>query len=338
MISNRRLGFTIVELIVVIAIIGVLVAILYPALTGARTRAKKVKELNLISHVGKAWSMYSMGHQDKLLPGYISTDVQAYKDQAWAFPDETLIPPAPDYEDNVPNEAGPWTWRLLDYLDYDWRSLLFYRDTEWTSNELREHADVIATQPAFGYNGFYIGGWWEIDVHENRPVVTFGSVELTDGRRINVVTTQASKLLKADNQIVFCSTFYAEEGLYYELDDDTPGTHFAIPSILGAITGESFTAKIASGMMKLIPLLDMLTGGGVRETARLLMIELLTMPNSDQMLEGIEPELAHVIIVDRNTEVLNDIAATIEIVENVSTIGILYGAGHMNDMALATRP
>jgi len=235
MISNRRLGFTIVELIVVIAIIGVLVAIFYPALTGARIRAKKVKELNLISHVGKAWSMYSMGHQDKLLPGYISTDVQAYKDQAWAFPDETLIPPAPDYEDNVPNEAGPWTWRLLDYLDYDWRSLLFYRDTEWTSNELREHADVIATQPAFGYNGFYIGGWWEIDVHSNRPVVTFGSVELTDGRRINVVTTQASKLLKADNQIVFCSTFYAEEGLYYELDDDTPGTHFAIPSILARV-------------------------------------------------------------------------------------------------------
>ena len=107
----------------------------------------------------------------------------------------------------------------------------------------------------------------------------------------------------------------------------------ADPAILGAITGESFTAKIASGMMKLIPMLDMLTGGGIRETARLLMIELLTMPNSDQMLEGIEPELAHVIIVDRNTEVLNDIAATIEIVENVSTIGILYGAGHMNDMA-----
>ena len=107
----------------------------------------------------------------------------------------------------------------------------------------------------------------------------------------------------------------------------------ADPAILGAITGESFTAKIASGMMKLIPLLDMLTGGGIRETARLLMIELLTMPNSDQMLEGIEPELAQVIIVDRNTEVLNDIAATIEIGENLSTIGILYGAGHMNDMA-----
>ncbi len=108
----------------------------------------------------------------------------------------------------------------------------------------------------------------------------------------------------------------------------------ADPAILGSITGEAFTAKIASGMMKLLPLLDMLTGGGIQETARLLMIELLSMPGSDQMLEGLEPELAQVIIVDRNTEVLSDIAATIGVVEETSTIGVLYGAGHMKEMAI----
>jgi len=77
----------------------------------------------------------------------------------------------------------------------------------------------------------------------------------------------------------------------------------------------------------------MITGGGIQETARLLMIEILSMPGSDQMLEGLEPELAQVIIVDRNTEVLGDIAATIGIVENTSIIGVLYGAGHMKEMA-----
>lgn len=103
--------------------------------------------------------------------------------------------------------------------------------------------------------------------------------------------------------------------------------------ILKAITGEAFTAKIASGMMKLIPMLDMLTGGGVKATARLLMIEILTMPDVEKMMDGVEPELAEVIIVDRNTEVLADIAATIETVEDVSSIGVLYGAGHMKDLA-----
>ncbi|MGY8753330.1 MAG: hypothetical protein ACKVIO_05480, partial [Phycisphaerales bacterium] len=61
----------------------------------------------------------------------------------------------------------------------------------------------------------------------------------------------------------------------------------ADPTILEAITGESFTAKIATGMTKIIPMLDSLLGGGIQETARLLIIEVLSMPNSNQMLEGI---------------------------------------------------
>lgn len=104
-------------------------------------------------------------------------------------------------------------------------------------------------------------------------------------------------------------------------------------SLLEAITGESFSAQIATGMMKLIPMLDSLIGGGIKETAKLLMIEILSMADSDQMLEGIEPELAQVIIVDRNTELLRDLAATIGISEDLSTIGVLYGAGHMPDLS-----
>ena len=107
----------------------------------------------------------------------------------------------------------------------------------------------------------------------------------------------------------------------------------ADPSLLEAITGESFSAQIATGMMKLIPMLDSLTGGGIKETAKLLMIEILSMADSDQMLETIEPELTQVIIVDRNTELLRDLAATIGIAEDLSTIGVLYGAGHMPDLS-----
>ncbi len=233
---RNRNGFTITEMIVVIAIIGVLVAILIPALFGVRGRSKKIKELNVISHVGKAWMMYSSDHQDKLLEGYLSTQVQEYKDMAWAFKDTTLVPPAPTYEEGEPNDAGPWTWRLLDYLDYDWRSILFYRDTdEWTSEEARENADVIAAQPAFGYNGFYLGGWWEIDSHSGKPAEIFGSVLLTDGRRVNVVEKRTSSIRKPSTQIAFCSTFYATEGMYAELDDQTAGTFMAIPSILARV-------------------------------------------------------------------------------------------------------
>ena len=104
-------------------------------------------------------------------------------------------------------------------------------------------------------------------------------------------------------------------------------------ALLDTISGKSFAAQLASGMMQIIPLLDALSGGGASATARLLMIEVLSMPESEQLLKGIEPELAEVIIVDRNTEVLSDLAAVLDTAEGVSTIGILYGAGHMSDLS-----
>lgn len=104
-------------------------------------------------------------------------------------------------------------------------------------------------------------------------------------------------------------------------------------SLLETIAGESFSAQIATSMMKLIPILDKLAGGGVKATAKLLMIELLSMPDSDQLLEGLQPELAKVIIGDRNTALLNDLAAAMEIAEELSSIGVLYGAGHMPDLS-----
>ncbi len=103
-------------------------------------------------------------------------------------------------------------------------------------------------------------------------------------------------------------------------------------ALIDTITGASFAAKIANGMMQVIPLLDALSGGGASSTARLLMIEVLSMADT-QLMQGVEPELLEVIIVDRNTEVLSDLATVLDSAEDVSSIGILYGAGHMADLS-----
>jgi prepilin-type N-terminal cleavage/methylation domain-containing protein len=235
MSASTQKAFTIIEMIIVIAIIGTLVAILLPALRGVQNRSRKVKELTLVSHVGKAWTMYSGDHLDKILPGYISAEAQETDNLAWAFPNESLVPPAPNFNPSDPNDAGPWTFRLLDYLDYDWESILSYRETDWTSDDLREHADIIATEPAFGYNGFYLGGWKEVDNHSNRVKTLFSSVSLTNGERMNVVANNISSIPRADKQIVFCSTFFATKGIHRELQDDTPGTFMAIPSVLARV-------------------------------------------------------------------------------------------------------
>ncbi|HIA72350.1 MAG TPA: type II secretion system protein [Phycisphaerales bacterium] len=230
-------GFSIVEMIVVIAIIGVLAAIILPSLKSARMRANKTQELALISHTGKAWVMYTGDHQGKLLPGYLSNEVQKYRKLAWAFPDESIVPPAPEYNSEISNIAGPWPWRLLSYMNNDWNSLLFYKEVEWESNggQLTQHANEIATEPAFGYNGFYLGGWWEIDNHSSKPKMLFKSVTLTDGRVENVVATFDSQIQKSSKQIVFCSTFFANKGVYEEMQNNTAGTYIAIPSVFARV-------------------------------------------------------------------------------------------------------
>jgi prepilin-type N-terminal cleavage/methylation domain-containing protein len=235
---KQYLGFTIIEMLVVIAIIAILLSVIYPALTSSRKRAKKTNELNLIRETGKAWIMHSGMHQDRLLEGYLSKEVQAYDQLAWAFQDESIVPPAPEYNPTDPNEAGPWPWRLLSYMDYKWRTLLFYDDLEWDNKDenVTEHAEQVATQPAFGYNGFYLGGWWEIDNHSGKPWAMFSDATLSDDRQLNVVASSFSQIKKTNKQIVFCSTFLAQEGDHDVLQEGTAGTHLAIPSIFARVT------------------------------------------------------------------------------------------------------
>ena len=72
MIASRRTqpAFTLLELLVVIGIIGILAALLMPALSAARAEARAAKCMSNLRQIGMGLTMYSSVHADYIIPSF----------------------------------------------------------------------------------------------------------------------------------------------------------------------------------------------------------------------------------------------------------------------------
>ncbi len=68
--SLRRTAFTLLELLVVVAIIGILAALLLPALSAAHQKARCAQCNNNLQQIGIAFTMYAQEHADHLPQRY----------------------------------------------------------------------------------------------------------------------------------------------------------------------------------------------------------------------------------------------------------------------------
>ena len=108
--ERRRRGFTLVELLVVIAVIAILASLLLPALAGAKSRAHTVTCVNNLRQIGIASAMYVDDHEESQLPASQHTG------KSWVA---TLAPYAATNIYRCPKDRHPtrlYTYALNDFL------------------------------------------------------------------------------------------------------------------------------------------------------------------------------------------------------------------------------
>jgi prepilin-type N-terminal cleavage/methylation domain-containing protein len=226
-------GFTIVEMLVVIGVLALLMAILVPALSGAQKKGRKLRELSALRQIATAWDLYSNANTDKVLPGYLERDVQARWKVSFEYPDHEHVPPAPGYGPADPNLAGPWTWRLMPYLDYNQEMVHGHVDDperDRLNMSLPAVALAIAEQPGFGYNAFYVGGWWEM-VGASLARYRFCDATVAGLPRV-VVSTSIGTIQRSSDLVIFCSSSILPRGVYRRWPDTLPGAHYVVPPTL----------------------------------------------------------------------------------------------------------
>ena len=223
-----RCGFTMVELLVVIGIIGLLMAILMPALSGVKKRSKKAAELNNIRQVNFAWSAYAAANDSAAVPAYLD-----YNNNPNVFDKWDLFFEYPNHVTIPQDVAAPWTWRLMSYLDYNHEIIHAYREEDDPNmDNMIAEASLVANEPAFGYNGYYTGGWWSMTDLDGsmRPLPRFyDAKDIDDGHQLSVVVKSLGQIQKQSDYITFCSAGLRAPGDYKRALDTDPGSFLVTP-------------------------------------------------------------------------------------------------------------
>jgi prepilin-type N-terminal cleavage/methylation domain-containing protein len=180
-------GFTLVELLVVVAILAVLLALAIPLITRIRVAGERTRELAAARALVGAWQQYAHDFNGALLPGYKS-GLPAYDADHRAIAEQT-----------IGVAASRWVWRLAPYVGHDMRGM-FVGEHETLLQQLEatdpsNYLYQTSVFPSLGLNSVWVGGDENFGGFNSAFLSTFGKF----------YATRLSELSQPANTIVFGS-------------------------------------------------------------------------------------------------------------------------------------
>ena len=150
LLRPARTGFTLVELLVVVAIVVIVIGLLFPAIGSVRNRAAQAREMTVARNLMAAWTSYATENAGAILPGY-RNGLPAFDQNGGPIAGQT-----------IGVAAARYPWRLAPYLGFNFRAL--YLDENLGTLEALEQTDYsnylyqTSVFPSLGINATWVGG------------------------------------------------------------------------------------------------------------------------------------------------------------------------------------
>jgi prepilin-type N-terminal cleavage/methylation domain-containing protein len=210
---KRRLGFSLVELLVVISIIAVLAALLFPVFQKAKSSAQASVCLSNFKQISQATLLYTGDNDDGLLPSTYNADRNAdfTNDRVWPqivssyVGDQRIFKCPSDFNPNPPAPA------------------IFEPDATGVTSASYEY--TLAKRTNFGYNYLYLA-----------PVVPTSLGLTSQPRTISEIWNPSGTLLYVDSAQI------TQEGV------PVSGTHLVVPPCRFIKSGMSSIDSWPSGV------------------------------------------------------------------------------------------